>query len=373
MIEILEAVTKARQRDFIEFPNRLYKDNGNYSPALYLDEKKIFRKDYMYYETCDAVYYNAYRDGKMVGRISGIIQHSHNAKTGEKRARFTRFDVINDFEVAAALFEMVENWAREKGMELVCGPLGFSDFEREGMLVEGFDKPATFEEQYNAPWYPEFMDRLGYRKEVDWLEFKITAPENYDGEMDKMSDFIMKRYHLRWGESKSGSDFLDRYKDGFFDIVDRAYEKIYGTVPFTDKLKKLIIDNFRLIIDNRFAAVILDENDRVICLGLCFPAIGPALRKSGGHITPCSLPRLLKAIKRPEVIDFGLIGVDPAWENRGVSVCIAAALVHMLQDPSIKYAETNLNLEDNYSILNLWKRFGHEQTKRRRSYIKSLV
>ena len=161
MIEIREALTGREQRAFLNFPLKMYRDNPYFVPPLYSDEKKIFRHDYVYYDTCEAVYYNAYRDGVQVGRISGILQKASNEKTGEKRVRFTRFDSINDQEVASALFKAVEDWALQKGMDTVCGPLGFSDLEREGLLIEGFDQLATFEEQYNADYYGALIEACG--------------------------------------------------------------------------------------------------------------------------------------------------------------------------------------------------------------------
>lgn len=373
MTEVREVKTKKERKEFIDFPTWLYRDNDCYVPPLYLDEKKIFTGDYVYYDTCEAVYFNAYKDGEIAGRISGIIQRASNAKTGENRVRFTRFDVINDFEVAEALFHAVEDWARSKGMDKVCGPLGFSDLEREGMLIEGFDQMSTFEEQYNAAYYPEFMDRMGYAKEVDWLEFRIFSPEpEMEAEMKKMSDFIMKRYRLHIGPAKNASDFLDKYSDGFFEILDKSYDGIYGTVPFTPGMKKLLMDNFKLIIDIDHVVVILDENDKVVLMGICFPSIAKAMQVAGGRLTPRAIIKVLKALKCPEVVDLGLIGVDPAWVNRGISVCVAAELAKMLKRKGTKYAESNLNLEDNYAIMNLWKRFNSIQHKKRRSYIKQL-
>jgi len=374
MIQVVEVLSRRQRKDFLEFPNRLYKDNPCYVPPLRMDEVKIFRKDYIYYETCEAVYYNAYRDGKMVGRISGIIQRASNEKTGQKRVRFIRFDCVEDFEVAESLFGKVEDWARSKGMEMVCGPLGFSDLEREGLLIDGFDQMNTFEEQYNAPYYGEFIERLGYKKEVDWLEYRIYPPDpEQEAEMRKMSDFVMKRYKLRFGPAKSGRDFLDKYMDGFFHILDLSYENIYGTVPFTDSMKKLLVANFDLIIDEKHAAVILDENDNVILMAVSFPSIAKAMQISGGRLTPKSIFRFLHDRKHPEVIDLGLIGVHPDWINRGVSVCVAAELAKMLHQKGTVYAESNLNLEDNYAIQNLWKRFNSIQNKRRRAYLKQLV
>ena len=374
MIEIVEATGRKRQEEFIDFPNLLYKGNSCYVPPLYSDEKKIFRKDYLYYETCEAVYYNAYDGGRMVGRISGILQKASNEKTGEKRVRFTRFDCIDDFEVAKALFAAVEKWALDKGMDTVCGPLGFSDLEREGMLIEGFDQMSTFEEQYNAPYYPEFLERLGYAKEVDWFEYRISSPEPEEEEqMRKMSDFILKRYHLHFGNARSGHDFTSRYGDGFFRILDKSYEDIYGTVPFTEGMKKLMMANFDLIIDEKHAAVILDENENVVLMAICFPSIAKAMQISKGKLTPRSILAFLKARRHPEVIDLGLIGVDPEWANRGISVCVAAELARMLRQKGTLYAESNLNLEDNYAIQNLWKRFNSVRHKKRRAYVKKVA
>lgn len=372
-IIVREARTKKEQKDFLEFPLKLYRDNPCFVPPLYGDEKKIFRKDYVYYDTCEAVYYNAYRDGKMVGRISGILQKVSNELRQEKRVRFTRFDTINDEAVARALFEAVETWALAKGMDTVCGPLGFSDLEREGLLVEGFEYLATFEEQYNAAYYGELIEKLGYEKEVDWTESMIKAPADYDGSLDKMTDFIMKRYNLHFGPAKSVNEFLKLYADKFFELLDKSYAQLYGTVPFTDGMKKMLISNFRLIVKLKYVAVILDENDNLVCLGACFPSIAKAVQKSGGRLTPAALVRILRALNKPKVLDLALVGVDPAYLNRGISTAIAAGLMRMLQTDGIEYAETNLNLENNFAIRNLWKRFDETQHKRRRSYVKKLT
>ena len=186
MVEIREVKTKKEQKAFLEFPLDMYADNPYFVPPLYGDEKKIFRGDYVYNDTCEHVYFNAYRDGEMVGRISGILQKASNEKKGERRVRFTRFDSINDREVAHALFDAVEKWALSKGMDTVCGPLGFSDLEREGLLIEGFDELSTFEEQYNAEYYGALIEDCGYAKEVDWIESKIYAPEEGDDTLEKM-------------------------------------------------------------------------------------------------------------------------------------------------------------------------------------------
>lgn len=373
MIIIEEVKTKKQQKEFLDFPLKLYKGNPYYTPPLYMDEKKIFRKDFVYNDICEHVYFNAYKDGVMAGRVSGIIQKAANEKYNQKRVRLSRFDVIDDAEVAKALFKTLENWTLQQGMEEVVGPLNFSDLEREGLLIEGFDYPATFEENYNHPYYQTFFEQNGYQKEVDWSGSFIKAPKDDDGEMDKLANFVMKRYNLHLGESKNTNDFLKKYADGIFELLDRSYELLYGTVPFTEGMKKMMIDNFKLVINVKNVAVVLDENDKMVCFGLTFPGIADAVRPSGGRLTPSTLVRVLKALKNPSVIDLCLVGVDPLWLNRGVSIIICACLLKMLQREEVLYADTNLNLEDNYAIINMWKRFDSQLVKRYRCFVKKLV
>ena len=373
MVTIEEVRTRKQIRQFINFPLQLYRNNPYFVPPLYGDEKAMFKADYHYRETCDYVCYNAYQDGRIVGRIQGILQKASNEKNNEKRVRFTRFDSIDDQSVADALFDAVEKWALAKGMDTIVGPLGFSDLEREGLLIEGFDELATFEEQYNAPYYQTLISNLGYEKEVDWTESKITPPADDDGTLEKMSAFLMKRYDLHFGVEKNIGRWLKRYQDDFFEILDKAYVDIYGTVPFTESMKKSLISSFKLIVDLKHVAVILDKNDKVVCFGLCFPSIAKPVQKCKGHFTPVGIVRLLWTIKHPEIIDLALVGVDPEWANRGISAIISAELLKMLKDPKIKYAETNLNLETNYAIQNQWKRFTEVKHKRRRAYVKKLV
>ncbi|MBR4767376.1 MAG: hypothetical protein IK088_00185, partial [Lachnospiraceae bacterium] len=333
---------------------------------MYADEKKIFRKDYVYYDTSEAVYFNAYRDGRMAGRISGILQKAANEKYGTKEVRFTRYDVIDDPEVSKALFQAVEDWAKSRGMDTVVGPLGFSDLEREGLLIGGFEHPATFEEQYNAPYYQKHLEALGYGKRVDWYESRIRVPEEMDPKLEEMSEFLIKRYRLHWGEAKDINDFIRRYKDGFFDILDRSYDRIYGTVPFTDPMKEMLIENFKMIMSVEYVPVLLDENDKIVAFCICFPSLGGAIAGTDGKLYPSRLFRLLKAVRHPKEIDFGLIGVDPTYENRGYSVCLIVRMAKSVLGKGILYAETNLNLEDNASIRNLWKRFDSVEHKHRR-------
>ena len=373
MVCVREVKTKKDKREFLNFPLRLYKNCPYFVPPLYAEEKKIFSLNNVYADTCDSVFFLAEKDGKTVGRVSGIIQRASNELRGQKRVRFTRFDSIDDEEVAAALFNTIENWAKDNGMDTVCGPLGYSDLEREGLLIEGFDQLSTFEEQYNYEYYQKLIENNGYVKEVDWEERKIYKPAVVDEKFKRVSDMMLKKYNLKFAECKSIKDFIRRYGDKFFDLLDETYVDIYGTVPFTPAMKKMMISNFKFIVDLRRVTVIVDENDNVVCFAICFPSIAKAVQKSGGRLTLPTLIRLLKSIKKPEIIDLGLVGVKQEYAQKGVSTAIISRLMDILDEDGVKYAETNLNLEGNVNIINQWRRFDAVLHKRRRCYVKSLT
>ncbi|MCQ2512525.1 MAG: hypothetical protein MJ092_03965 [Lachnospiraceae bacterium] len=373
MVVIREAKSKKEQKDFLNFPIELYRDCPNFVPPLYMDEKKIFNADYVYYDTSEAVYYNAYRDGKMVGRISGILQKASNEKTGEQRVRFTRFDAINDQEVATELFKAVEQWALSKGMDTICGPLGFSDLEREGLLIEGFEHLATYEEQYNYDYYQSLIENCGYQKEIDWVESKLRLPPDDGGKLKRATEQVMKKYNLHFTTEKNIGKFIKKYGEDFFRLLDEGYEDIYGTVPFSDNMKKLMISNFKLLLGTKYISIILDENNKGVCMGMCIPSIAHALQKSGGKLTLPCLIKILKAKKNPEYIDLALIAVDKRYVNKGVALCFLPELIRMVKESdNTKWIETNLNLETNHQIQNMWKRFDAQNHKRRRSFIKVL-
>lgn len=372
MIEIREVKTRKEIKRFIEFPLNLYKGNPYFVPPLYMDEKAIFKPDFAYADQTECVYYNAYKDGKIVGRISGIIQLAANKKYNQKRVRFTRFDSIDDYEVAASLFDAVTSWAKERGMTEIVGPLGFSDLEREGLLVEGFNHISTFEEQYNYPYYKDLIEKYGFVKEVGWLEHKLTLPEKIDPRIYEVSDRILKKYKLHIPTFKNINELLKRYQDQFFEILDITYDKIYGTVPFTEKMKEMMVSNFKLIMDLKHVTFIVDENDKVVCFGLCFPSISKAVQKSGGRLTPATIVKILWSLKHTEFVELALIGVLPEYESTGVATAMLKFIYDRLQDKHIKYAETNLNLEDNHRILNNWKMFNCEQHKKRTCYVMAI-
>ncbi len=373
MTTIIEVKTKKQRREFVEYPLRLYKGDPYFVPPLFGDEMKMFTEKNVYFNTCDSVFFLAQREGKTVGRIQGIIQRQYNEIHGEKKLRFSRFDCEDNVETARALFAALEAWGKEKGMTETVGPLGYSDMEREGLLIEGFDQEQTFEEQYNYEYYAKLIEACGYVKDVDWVESRIFRMKDDLSRWEALLDRALQKHHLHvGGVGMKKRAYIKKYGRGIFDCIDECYKDLYGTVPFTQEMMDQMIAQFNLVVNLKYICVICDENERVVAFGLCLPAIGQAVRKSGGKLTLGCLFRLLKAIKKPRVIDLALVGILPEYRNTGVSASMMVILGRILQDKNVEYLETNLNLEDNLAIQATWKRFENIQHKRRRSYIKKI-
>lgn len=350
MYRLVEVKTKREQKDFLDFPLKLYKGNPYFVPCLYGDEKKILRGDW-HLKYSKQAFYLVYDGKKVVGRIQAILSRLSNEKQNQKRVRFTRFDAIDDREVAKLLFGAVEQFAKDNGMDSVCGPLGYSDMDREGLLIEG----------------------LGYAKEVDWVERKLYAPKELDTRIGRIADAMMKRNGLKMAVCKSTKELVKRYGDAFFDLIDETYKDLYMTVDFPEEERKEYIAAFKLLISPKYVRIIVDKDDKVVAIGLCFPSIGKALQKSGGKLTLPCLIKVMKAVKKPEIIDLGLIGILPKYQNSGVSWAIFYEIMKMLYEGGVAYCETNLNLEDNKGIQNNWGRFENILHKRRRSYLKKIA
>ncbi|MBR2023925.1 MAG: hypothetical protein IJ996_05375 [Clostridia bacterium] len=373
MVKVIEVKTKKERKEFVEFPLRLYKGNPYFVPPLYMDEMALFTDKNIYNKTCKSAFFLAVKDGKTVGRIQAIIQYQYNDIHNTKQVRFTRFDSLDDVEIATALFTAVENFAKANGMEEVVGPLGYSDLEREGLLIEGFDYLSTFEEQYNYPYYASLIEANGYQKDVDWVESRLFKSKQQDERLQKFAQRALERYHLHiGGENLGKAKFIKRYAKGIFDCIDECYKDLYGVVPFTPEMMKQMIDQFMLIVNRRYVVAICDENETVVAFGLCLPGIGPAVQKSGGRLTLPCLIRLLRAAKKPKSIDLALVGILPKYRKSGLSAYIMTKLNEMLNEPHVEYCETNLNLETNNNIQTQWKNFDHIQHKRRRAYKKKV-
>ena len=359
-------------KEFIEFPLRMYKKCPYFVPPLYADEKKLLKSGGCS-DIAESVFYLAVRDGKTVGRIQGIIQKQYNEIHSASKMRFTRFDCIDDQDVANALFSAVEAWGRERGINEICGPLGFNDLDREGLLVEGFEENSTFEEQYNYEYYARLLENNGYAPDVDWVEYELRMPEKRNEMLARVAKRTMELQELHIADTSiSKKKYIEKYRDGFFECLDVCYRDLYGTVPISKKAQDELINQFMLIVNKESAVFICDENERVVGFGLCFPGIGDAVKKSGGRLTPSALVRILKAVKNPKTIDLGLVAIRPEYQNAGINAVILDGMLEILEKGKVKKCETNLNLESNTSVQAQWKYFNARQHKRRRSYKKNL-
>ena len=372
MVEIKQVRTKKEQKQFVKFPSKLYKGNENFVPFLIADELALFNKNNAYYDDSEAIYFLAYKNGEVVGRIAGIEQKGFNEKNNLKHCRFSRFDTINDEEVCKALLNAVENWAKERGLNTVHGPLGFNDLDREGLLVEGFDQLATFEENYNYPYYKDLLEKCGYAKDVDWLSFLMVPPKDEDERIKRLSEALLKRYKLHIATEPNIKKYIKKYKDGIFEVIDEAYSHLYGVVPLTEGVRKNIITQFKLLLTPKCMCTILDENEQVVGYGLGLPSLAKAVQKSNGKYLPFGLFRILKARSKFETFDFALVGVKDKYKGAGLTAIILQYIIEQSKKMKVKQIETNLNLENNAKIIATWKNFEHKQHKRYRSFVKNL-
>lgn len=372
-IKIIKVEKKKDQKEFVKFPLRLYKGNPYFVPPLFSDEMKIFGNKHTYVSTCDTVCFLAKKGKETVGRIQGILQKQYNEIHGTKQVRFSRFDTINDEEVAKLLLSAVENWGREVGADTIVGPLGFSDLEREGLLIEGFDHLATFEEQYNYDYYQSLIENNGYTKDVDWVEYRIF-PEVYKNEkLYQIGNDALEKLGLHFGgEGLKKRAYIKKYKDGIFACLDECYKELYGTVPFTPEMIKEMVAQFILVLNRKYIFVLCDKDENVVSFGFAIPAIGKDVQKSGGRLTLPTIFKVLRTVRHPKGLDMALVGIMPRYRNTGLNAIIIAEIQSMMKRDKIEYMETNLNLEDNISVQGQWKYFKNIQHKRRRSYKKEI-
>lgn len=375
MVSIVEVTTKAQLRRFVDYPNQLYKDVPQFVPATYGDDLADWdRSKNPAFSYCDARCWLAERDGEIVGRIGAIRSRKANEKWGTNRMRFTQVDFIDDPEVSAALFATVEDWARELGCAAVHGPLGFTDMDREGMLVEGFDRRSCFFTYYNFPYYIDHMTALGYVKDVDWIEELITVPTDKKiiQRWEKLSDFVLKRNHLHIVEPKNRLAYLPLLKP-FFDLVNVAYAPLYGTVDLTEQQIRKYSSKFAPLINPNTTCFVMDKNDRMIAFGVGAPSLAAAMQKHRGRLFPTGWVDVLKAFRKNDTVDLLLIAVHPDYQARGVNAIILSKTMKGCLKMGIKEAETGPMLELNDKVQSQWKDFQTEQHKRRRCFVKELT
>lgn len=373
MIEVRQVNTKKEFKKFVKFPTELYKNNPYYVPPIELDELNLTNpKKNASFDDCDAVYFLAYRDGKVVGRIAGIICRLYNEKNNTKRARFSRFDLIDDKDVAKALLTAAETWAREMGMEDIHGPLGFNDLEREGLLTYGFDTIGTYQGSWNAEYYEQHILDNGYEPDVRWVEWRITPPDKVDEKVERMAGIIEKRYGFHEKKFKSTKEIVDKYGKEIFEVLDESFAPLYGTMPFNDKMVKQTIDLFRLIIDKDYVSIVFDKEDRVAGFGVGYPSMARAMQKSKGRFLPFGIFRMLHDIRHPKYLELALIGVRPKYQHMGVTAIIIKNMIERIKKNDIIYADTGCQLEDNKAVINALDMLPRELVRKKVCYLKKL-
>jgi len=371
-IVIKEVVSRRDLKKFISFPYNLYAGSKYWVPPLFFDEMNTLRKDKNpAFEFCEVKYWLAYKDGKIAGRIAGIINWRYVEKWQNRYARFGWIDFIDDEDVSKALIETVEKWAKDKDMEAVHGPLGFTDLDYEGMLIEGFEELGTMATIYNYPYYHKHPEKYGYKKDIDWIEFEVKAPQEVPEKIDRIANIALKRNNLRVLKVKKSKDLLPYAKD-MFKVLDETFKDLYGVVPLSEKQVDLYIKQYFGFIRPDYISIILDSNDRVAAFGITMPSLSKALQKAKGRLFPVGFIHLLMAMKNNKQIDLYLIGVRPDLQGKGVNSIIFNELNKIFINKNIVSTETNPELETNLKVQAQWKHFTHRQHKRRRCYIKQL-
>ena len=372
MITIKEIKTKKEQRIFIDFPVSLYKDNPYFVPTLAIDERlNMDPKKNPAYKHCEARFFLAYKDNKVVGRIGGIINYKYNEKMNVSQVRFTRFDVIDDIEVSKALFYTIVAWGKERGMHEIVGPIGFSDLDKQGMLVEGFEEMNLFITLYNHPYYLEHMQQLGFAKDVDWVEYQIPVPDSMNERFEKLSQAIQKRYGYRLLEFTSKKQVLKYIYDAF-GVVNEAFDHLYGVVALTPEQIDFYVKQYIALINLDFVYIVVNKEDEVIGFGLLGPSLSDAAKKSKGHLFPFGWIRILRGVKKYDVLDMYTIAVKPEYQNKGINALILHEGIKQAITKKVKFCETGPELELNNQVQSQWKDFNARQHRRRRCFKKTM-
>ena len=375
MIEIKElAPTKSNIKTFVKFERDLYKGNPYYVPPLLSSElDNLLPQRNPAFDFCEGSYFMAYRDGKPVGRIVVMINQQINDICKEKLARFGWIDFIDDAEVAAALLKRAEEWAREKGMKKIVGPLGFTDMDREGTLVEGFEELSTMATIYNHPYYEKHIRAAGYDKDSDWIEFVMEVPDSIPEKYDRIADIVKKRFGLRVVKYTSRKRIKEDYGHALFHLINDTYKDLYQYSPLTEKQIDKYIDDYLNLLNLDLLTLIVDKDRKLVGVGISLPSMSRALQKSQGKMLPFGWYHLLKGLKGVnDRVDLLLVAVAPEYQNKGVNALLFQDLIPEFIKYGYKYAESNPELESNSKVQSQWEFFNRRQHRRRRSFYKNL-
>jgi len=370
---IQEVKTQRELRQFVHFPNALYKDNPYYVPTLERGDLAVLdpKKNHAF-AFCEGKYWLALDEQRhIVGRIAGIINRQYNEKTGTPYARFGFMDFVDDDEVVDALFDTVETWAREKGMKVMNGPLGFLEFDASGVLVAGFDELPTAYGKYNHPYYETQLLRRGYAKDTDWVEYSIKMPDNIEEWFRRPAGLVAQRYHLHQATIDTKKQMVD-YFPQCIPVLNETYHNLHGFSELTKEQVDDLIAQFVPNLNTDFVSIILNEKDEVVAFGISMPSLSRAMQKCHGKLFPFGWMHILHAIKHNDTLDLLLIGIKEEYQGKGLNAMIFDKVAPSIRKYGIRYLETTRELEENSSVQNMWNRFETRLHKRARCYIKEL-
>jgi GNAT superfamily N-acetyltransferase len=369
-IEICRVTTQKELKRFVRFQLGLYKGNPYWCPPLIFDElNTLDSHKNPAFEYCEAEYWLAYKDNKIVGRIAGIINNKANQRWNEKFVRFGWIDFIDDPEVSSKLIETVSEWGRSKGMIAIQGPLGFTDMDPEGMLIEGFKELSSMSTIYNYPYYPKHMVRSGFGKGVDWVQFDINIPKVTPGKVARSVALVKEKYHLRMLKAKRSKDFLP-YTKKMFRMMNDAFNDLYGFAAINEKQIELYTKQYFGFIRPEFVSIVLDDKDDIIAFGVTIPDLTHALQKCNGRIFPFGFLHLYRALRKNKSIHMYLIGVRPDYQGKGALALVYYELQKVYLKHGIVNATTQPQLENNFKAISIWKNYDSRIYLRRRCWEK---
>jgi ribosomal protein S18 acetylase RimI-like enzyme len=371
-IEIRDVTTEADLKQFIDLPYRLYKNNNYWVPPIKKGElRDLSPNTNPSFKICDAKFWIALKDNQCVGRIGGIINHKYNEKVNKNYARFTRMEFEDDKEVSQALFSKVEEWAREKNAEAIQGPLGFTNLDLQGLLVEGFDRLPAIASVYHLPYYKDHIESLGYEKEIDWVEFRLYLADEVPRNIKRVASICQKKYKLKT-ISFSNKKELFPYRHKIFEVFNESFQELYFTVPFDKDLITYYADHFFSIINPRLIKMVIDEQEKPQGFIIGLPSLSRALQKARGSLFPFGIFHIMKGIKKPDCVELALTAVTPEFQAKGVAALLTVELQNSIMAAGAFEVETTGIFEDNTVAINIWKNWKYEQHKRRRAYTKKL-
>ncbi len=375
MLEIKQIQpTRSALRDFTQFQIDLYRGNDYYVPPLVSDDiEALSPGKNPAFDFCEAAYFMAYRDGKPVGRIAAIINSQVNRNCDTKICRFGFMDFVDDMEVSRALFDAAEDWGRRKGMNRMVGPLGFTDMDREGLLVEGFEELSTMATNYNYPYYAGHVEAAGYVKESDWVEFLLQVPDKVPERYDRIATLVKEKLNLRIQKYTSRKKAKAEIGHKLFRLINEAYKDLYQYSQLTDRQIDYYVDYYLGLVNLDLLTFVMDKDDNLVGLGIALPSLSRGLQKAHGRLHPFGWYHLLKALKgKNDRVDLLLVAVHPDYQNRGVNALMFQDLLPHFIRLGFKYAETNPEMETNAKVQSQWEVFNPRQHRRRRSYAKDI-